>query len=50
MEVKFRNKRLSITDQVSVVTDYNGGMSVKDILEKYKISRGTLYNILKKQI
>ena len=33
--------------KVSLVTDYNAGMALNDIMEKYAISRGTLYKVLK---
>ena len=50
MEIKYRNSRLPVNEQIYVVTDYNAKIPVKDILAKYSISRGTLYKILKQQV
>ena len=50
MKVEYRNKRLPINEQIYLVTDYNAGIKIKDLMEKYGVSKGTIYNILKKQV
>ena len=50
MKIKYRNTHLTLEQQVGLATDYNASMSIKDIEEKYKVARATIYNVLKKQI
>jgi Mor family transcriptional regulator len=50
MEVKWRNKKLSITDQVSIVTDYNAGMLIAEMVKKWEIPSRSIYRILRKQV
>lgn len=46
MEVKKRRNHLSFEDKKLVVVDYINGMKVKDIREKYRIGKTTLYRII----
>ena len=38
MEIKYRRTYLTMKEQVSVATDYNAGMPVKDIMNKYNVN------------
>lgn len=46
MDIKYR-KELKRDQLLRVVTDYNAGLSIKDITKRYAISRQTLYRWLK---
>ncbi len=46
MKVKYRLKRLSVEEKVQIVTSYNGGMPIADIMKKFEISKATLYRTL----
>jgi|WetSurMetagenome_2_1015567.scaffolds.fasta_scaffold690432_2 Mor family transcriptional regulator len=50
MKIKIRNTKLTIEHQVKLITDYNAGMPIVDIMKKYKVSRATIYNIRNKYI
>ena len=50
MKVEYRNKRLPINEQIYLATDYMAGLKIKDLMVKYGVSKGTIYNILKKQV
>ena len=50
MKIEYRNKQLPINEVIYLVTDYNSGMKVKDIMKKYDVSRTTIYNLLKRQV
>ena len=46
--MKLRKPRITDEQISQVVTDYNAGLKVDDILERNHIARNTLYRILKK--
>lgn len=50
MKIKLRNKRLTIDEQVSLLTDYMAGWTLQSLIEKYGISRTTIYNIVNREI
>ena len=53
MKITYRNKitkPLTLEQQVSLTTDYNSGMSNKDLEKKYQITKQTIYNVLRKQV
>ena len=50
MKIEYRNKQLPINEQIYLLTDYRGGMKIKAIMEKYNVSKTTIYNILKRQV
>jgi Mor family transcriptional regulator len=37
---------MSEGDKLSIVKDYNDGVTVNEIIEKYHIARSTLYKVL----
>ena len=50
MKITYRNKitkPLTLEQQVSLTTDYNSGMSNKDLEKKYQITKQTIYNVLR---
>ena len=48
--MKLRQPRISHETKVRIITDYAGGMKIKDILTRYKIAQGSLYRILKEKV
>jgi Mor family transcriptional regulator len=46
--IKYRRRKVTPDIELRLITDYNSGMPVKDIMERYKISRDTIYRILRK--
>ena len=47
MDVKYRRRVITSQDRINIVNDFNSGMTVKDVLSKNNIARGTLYKVLK---
>ena len=45
-----KRKPLTIEEQVSITTDYNAGMPIKDIEKKYQVSATTIHNMVHKEI
>lgn len=43
-------KPLTVEEQVSLTTDYNAGMLIRDIAQKYNISHSTVHNVVNKEI
>lgn len=48
--MKLRKPRISGETKARVITDYNAGISIGEILKRNNISLGTLYRILKQKI
>lgn len=49
VEIIRRRKYLTPLESEHMILDYNQNMPIKEICEKYGISRATLYNILKRR-
>ena len=49
--VKLRGRYFKYKGKIAkeIIEDYNSGMLIKDIIEKYKISLGGLYGLLKRE-
>lgn len=47
MTVQYRQKNLTSEQKAQITTDYNAGMPVSEICERYKISHMTVYRALK---
>ena len=48
MEVNYRQKRLTEEEKIRIVTDYNAGMKIPDIMQRYGVSSVmTIYRTLK---
>lgn len=47
MEIRYRQKNLTMDEKVRIVTDYNAGMSLADIMKRYEISQNTIYRTLR---
>ena len=45
-----RRKTLTLEQQVKLQTDYSAGLPLREIENKYGVSRTTIYNVLKKEI
>lgn len=50
MQINYRRKYLTTEEQISLTNDYNSGMDIEDIINKYKISKATIYRTLKRKI
>lgn len=46
MEIKYRNKRITLEERVEIVKDYNKGLPIAKIMEKYSTSMATIYRVL----
>lgn len=48
MEINYRiRNKLSDEDKLRLVTDYNAGMKLADLVARYEVSTNTIYRILK---
>lgn len=48
--INYRVTPLNIEQEVAIVTDYNAGMPIAEIMEKHEISKMTLYRVLKRVV
>ncbi len=48
MEIKWRAKNVDKETALRIVTDYNAGMKIRLICERYAITKTTLYAVLKR--
>lgn len=48
--IKMRNRKLTADEQIAILSDYKAGIKIKDIIEKFNISKPTLYRILKQYV
>ncbi len=46
VEIKRRRKVLTEAEIMHMIVDYNNDMPIKEIMEKYGISKATVFNIL----
>ena len=50
MEITYRRKRLTPEQKVQLVSDYIAGIAIQTLLDRFGVSKATLYRILKEPI
>ena len=50
MKIEYRRKRLTPEQKVQLVSDYNAGIAISNLLDRFGISKATLYRILKEPL
>ena len=50
MKIEYRRKRLTPEQKVQLVSDYIAGIAIQTLLNRFGVSKATLYRILKEPI
>lgn len=48
MRIKWRRRILTPEEEKELIKDYNAMMPIKEMEEKHKVSKATIYNVLKR--